>query len=235
MVKKCPEKTVTKITFIATLLRKSALPSIFTVLGLMSAVVSTSASAAKFGVKIVNESGQAVEGAAVCVGMPGNYTQFGSLLTDESGLAMLDVPLVPFVLTVSKSQLGAIKMNEPARGYNLIKQLTLMQGTFGPKCNVVGLVKSESSVRISDVQITDNTFATTLKLQVVGEPTEYRIGRSSSFTGAQWKRFDTSIPLSASLSEENEVYIQMRRYKGLNKSWIEARSDIVTVKLPTFE
>jgi hypothetical protein len=226
---------VTKITTILSLLRKSAVPSILAGLGVISAVTSTPASAAKFGVKIVNESGHVVEGAAVCIGMPGNYTQFGSLLTDESGLAMLEVPQVPFVLTVSKRQVGGFKINEPARGFNLIKQLTLKQGTSGLKCNVVGLIKSESSVRISNVQVTDNTYTRTLKPHVVGKPTEYRVSRTSSFKGAKWKRFDTSIPLSASLSEEGEVYIQMRRYTGVNKSWIEARSDIVNVKLPTFE
>jgi ribosomal protein L11 len=226
---------VTKITIILSLLRKSALPSILAGLGVISAVTSTSVSAAKFGVKIVNESGQAIEGAAVCIGMPGNYTQFGSLLTDESGLAMLEVPQVPFVLTVSKAQVGGFKKFEPARGFNLIKQLTLKEGTSGPKCTVVGSMKSQSSVRITNVQVTDDTYTRTLKPHVVGKPTEYRVSRKSSFEGAKWKRFDSSIPLSANLSEKGEVYIQMRRYAGLNKSWIEALSDVVNVKLPTFE
>lgn len=226
---------MTKIAITMSLLKTSTLPSILTVLGLITAVASMPANAAKFGVKIVNESGQAVEGAAVCVGMPGNYNQFGSLLTDKSGLAMLDVPKIPFVLTVSKNFVGSMKVGEPARGFNIIKELTLKQGTSAAKCNVVGLVKSESSVKISDVQVTDNIYTTTLKPQVVGEPTEYRISRTPSFEGAKWKRFETSIALSARLSEEDEVYIQMRRYAALNKSWIEAKSDVVNVKLPTFE
>lgn len=217
------------------LLKNSTLTSILAVLGLVASVASTPAYAAKFGVKIVNEAGQAVEGAAVCAGLPGNSTQFGSSLTDASGLAMLEVPSVPFVVKVSKHRVGAMKINEPARGFNLIKQITLKQNSVGTKCFVEGLETSQSSVRISNVEVTDNVFTTTLKPTVIGEPTQYRVSRSSTFNGAKWKRFETSIPLSASLSEEDEVYIQIRRYKSVNKSWIEARSDVVNVKLPAFE
>ena len=217
------------------LLKMRSLPSTVTALGLISVMVSTPATAVKFGVKIVNEAGQALEGTAVCIGMPGNYTQFGSLLTDKTGLAMVEVPKVPFVLTVSKSSMGAMRINEPARGFNLIKEVTLTKNAAGPKCNVEGLVKSESSVRISDVQVSDSTFTTTLNPRVEGQPTEYRVSRTPTFTGAKWTRFETSIPLSASLSEEDEVYIQVRRYVGSRDAWVEARSDVVNVKLPTFE
>jgi hypothetical protein len=226
---------VKKINTRTGLLKISALPSIVTVLGLVAAMTAVPASAAKFGVKIVNESGQAIAGAAVCMGMHGNYGQFGSMHTDESGLAMVEMPNVPFVLTVSKNQMGSLRTNEPGRGFNLIKQITLKQGNLAPKCMVDGFVKSESSVKISDIQITENTYATTLKPQVVGEPTQYRVSKSSSFSGAKWKRFESSIPLSASLSQEDEVYLQMRRYEGSKKSWIEARSDVINVKLPTFD
>lgn len=224
-----------KIKTMSSGLRSRALPSIVTALGLIAVVASTPATAAKFGVKIVNEAGQSLAGTAVCIGMHGNYTQFGSMLTDKSGLAMMEVPKVPFVLTVSKSGTGAIRINEPARGFNLIKEITLTKDASGPKCNVVDLEKSESSVKISDVHITESTYTTILNPRVVGEPTEYRVSRTPTFTGAKWKLFQTSIPLSASLSEEDEVYIQMRRYSGTRKGWIEARSDVVNVKLPTFE
>lgn len=215
--------------------RMRGLPSLIPALGLIAVVASTPAAAAKFGVKIVNEAGQSLAGIAVCIGMHGNYTQFGSMLTDKSGLAMVEVPKVPFVLTASKSGMGAIRINEPARGFNLIKEVTLTKDASEPTCNVVGLEKSESSVKISDVQVTESTFTTTLNPRVVGEPTEYRVSRTPTFTGAKWERFQTSIPLSASLSEEDEVYIQMRRYAGTRKGWIEVRSDVVNVKLPTFE
>lgn len=226
---------MTKMRKSISLPKKNVLTSMLVMLGLVAAVLSTPASAAKYGVKIVNESGQAVEGAAVCVGLAGNQVQFGSTLTDASGLAMLEVPAVPFMLTVSKSRMGSMELKEPARGYNLIKQVTLKQGTAGPKCHVVGLDRSESLVRISYVEVTDNAYSTTLTPTVIGEPTQYRVSRTDSFKDAQWKRFESSIPLSASLSEQDEVYIQMRRYKSVNKSWIEARSDAVSVKLPRFE
>ena len=213
----------------------NTLTSMLTVVGLISALASTPATAAKFGVKIVNESGQAVEGAAVCIGMPGSYRQFGSKLTDESGLAMLEVPRVPFVVTVSKDRVGGMAINEPARGFNLIKQVTLKEGSHGATCNVKGEDTVQSSVRISSVDVSDNPYATTLTPSVVGEPNQYRVSRTSSFSDAKWQRFETSIPLTTSLSAANEVFVQMRKYKSVNKGWIEARSEAVNVQLITFE
>jgi len=216
-------------------LKTTALPSILSALSLMALVASTPVSAAKYGVKVIDESGQALEGVAVCIGMHGNYGQFGSMVTDASGIAMLEVPNTPFVLTVSKKHIGSVRVNEPARGFNLVKEVTLGQGFTSAACNVEASKNSESSIRISDIQVNDSAFATTLQPQVEGSPTEYRVSKTNTFAGAKWQRFDTTIPLSANLSEEDEVFVQMRRFMGDKKSWIEARSDVVNVKLPTFE
>lgn len=213
----------------------SVLTSILATSGLILVAICTPVSAKTFGVKIVDESGQSMSNVSVCVGLPGNPTKYGSLLSDESGLALLDVPKLPFVLTVSKARFGSMQINEPARGFNLIKQLTLKQGPSNAVCNVADLTKSQSSVRISTVQVVDSAFTKTLQPNVVGAPTQYRVSRTPSFTGAKWQRFDTAIPLSAGLSEEASVYIQMRRYTSLDKSWIEARSEVVNVRLPTYE
>lgn len=226
---------MTKIAFITSQPGKGVLPSIIVALGLISVLVSTPVSAAKFGVKIIDDSGKAVSGAAVCASMPGSSAQFAALVTDKSGLAMLEVPHAPFQLTVYKSGVGVVTLDEPARGFNLVKRITLKPGTSRATCHVKDLATLESSVRIAIVEVIDDTYGLTLKPQVSGEPTEYRVSRSSSFSGVKWQRFDTSIPLSASLSAEDEVYVQMRRYMGVDKSWIEARSDILNVKLAAYE
>ena len=216
-------------------LSNGVLPSILTVIGLMAAVASAPAAAAKFGVKVVDQSGQAIEGVAVCAGLPGNYRQFGSMFTDASGLAILNVPEVPLLITLSKSRMGSMEIKEPARGFNLIKQITLTQDMSRTKCDVEGAQTSKSSIQISNVQVSDDPFAVTLRPTVTGNPTEYRVSRTDSFADVQWQRFQTSIPLSSNLSAQAEVYIQMRRYSGSKKSWIEARSEVVNVKLISFE
>ena len=66
---------------------------------------SAGAQAARFGVRVVDAFGEPVAGASVCVGLEGNYRQFGTAFTDADGLAdMLEVPNVPLVVTVSKTR-----------------------------------------------------------------------------------------------------------------------------------
>ena len=216
-------------------LRNGILPSLLTVLGLVTAVASTPASAAKFGIKVVDDAGQAIEGVAVCIGMPGDSRKYGSMQTDSNGLAMLEVPEVPLLVTLSKSRMASMELKEPARGFNLIKEIKLTQDMSRAKCNVEGMDANPSSIQISNVEVTDDAFATTLRPTVSGQATEYRVSRTDSFEGVQWQRFQTTIPLSSMLSAQSEVYIQMRRYAGNSKSWIEAKSDVVKVQLVSFE
>lgn len=208
---------------------------VFGSLTLFAAVATMSANAATFGVKVVNDRGQPIPGAAVCVGLPGNYKQFGALLTDQSGNAMLDVPNVPLVVTISKTRFSGMRVNEPARGYNLIKEMKLTEGTPGPRCNAGQKIADNSSIQIGSVEVMESAYSTTLTPSVAGEPTQYRVSRTPSFTGAKWQRFQTSIALTSSLSDEDEVYLQLRRYEGSSKAWIEARSAVVTVKLPAYQ
>ena len=208
---------------------------VFGTLSLLGTVVTLSANAATFGVKVVDDRGQPIPGAAVCVGLPGNYKQFGAQLTDESGLAMVDVPNVPLVVTISKTRFSAMRVNEPARGFNLLKEITLSEGNPGPRCNAGQTIADNSSIKIGAVEVTESAYSTTLTPSVEGEATQYRVSRTPSFTGAKWQRFQSSIALTASLSDEDEVYLQLRRYSGSSKAWIEARSAIVAVKLPAYQ
>lgn len=213
----------------------SARAVVLAALSFLGASASMSANAATFGVRVVDDRGQPVAGAAVCVGLPGNYKQFGALLTDASGNAMLDVPNVPLVVTISKSRFSGMRVSEPARGFNLIKEMTLSEGTPGPRCNAGQVVADSSSIQIGSVEVMESAYSTTLTPSVEGEATQYRVSRTPSFSGAKWQRFQTSIALNSSLSDEDEVYIQLRRYTGDGKAWIEARSAVVTVKLPAYQ
>jgi len=67
-----------------------------TVLALSS--LAMPAHAAKFGVRVVDENNQAVVGAAVCIGLQGNYKQFAATFTDGQGKVMVDVPNVPLLV-----------------------------------------------------------------------------------------------------------------------------------------
>ena len=215
--------------------KKSVLSLAITTVGLACALLASTSHAAKFGVKVIDDRGQAVAGAAVCFGLPGSYQQFGVLTTDASGLAMMDVPNVPLVVTITKTRFSSMRVNEPARGFNLIKEMTLSEGTPGPRCKTDNVVADNSMIKIANVDVMEGAFSTTLTPRVAGEPTQYRVSQTPSFSGAKWQRFESSIALTSNMASEEEIYLQMRRYTGTSQSWIEARSEVVTVKLPVFQ
>jgi len=198
-------------------------------------LLSTTANAGKFGVRVVNESGEPVVGASVCVGLPGNYKQFGALFTDSDGQAITEVPNIPLVVTVSKTRFSGTRISEPARGYNLIKQVTLSEGVPGPRCRAGSTMAAANppSIVIGDVDIDEGVYSTTLKPAVSGEPDHYRVSTSAEFADARWQPFDTTIALSSSLSDKPSVFLQMRRFAGNSTGWVEARSRVVMVQLPT--
>lgn len=210
-------------------------PLAFALMGFGALLTAQSATAAEFGVQVIDESGAPVLGASVCVGLPGNYKQFGAMFTDEDGQAIVEVPNVPIVVTVSKTRFSGIRINEPARRLNLIKQVTLAEGVPGPRCRAGSTLASESSIVIEKVDVLEGANVTSLRPVVTGQPSHYRVSRTPDVTNSRWQSFETDIALSEGLSGEQEVYLQMRRFEGSSKSWIEARSVIVTVNLPVYQ
>ena len=196
-------------------------------------LLSSTANAGKFGVRVVNDSGEPVAGASVCVGLPGNYKQFGAMFTNSDGQAITEVPNIPFVVTVSKTRFSGMRISEPARGFNLIKQVTLSE-VPGPRCRAGSTVADANppAIVIGDVNIDEGVYSTTLKPAVSGEPDHYRVSASAEFSDARWQRFDSTISLSSSLADEPSVFLQMRRFEGNSTGWVEARSRVVTVQLP---
>ncbi len=196
--------------------------------------LSGTGNAAQFGVRVVDEAGLPVAGASVCFGLPGSYRQFGAVFTDVDGQAEAEVPNIPFVVTVSKTRFSGVRISEPARGFNLMKQVTLAEGTPGPRCKAGSTLTDagQSSIRISNVTVSEDGQATILTPVATGEPTEYRVGSSEFLESERWRTLNGSIRVPGSMADLDEVYLQLRRFEGTASSWLEARSDAVAVYLP---
>ena len=190
--------------------------------------------AATFGVRVVDAAGQPVPGASVCVGLEGNYRQFGALFTDLDGQATVDVPNVPLVVTVSKTRFSGVRRNEPARGFDLIREVRLAEGVPGPRCKAGSTVAEpgHDPILIRDVDVVAGTGAPTVFARVTGAPTHYRIGSDRELADAAWRRFADAITVPGSLADEPSVFLQLRRYQGTPDAWLEARSAITEVELP---
>ena len=191
--------------------------------------------AATFGVRVVDDGGMPVAGAAVCVGLEGNYRQFGTGFTDLDGRMSVDVPNVPLVVTVSKTRFTGTRTNEPARGFNLVREVRLFEGVPGPRCRAGSSVAEpgHAPILIRDLDIDTLGGTPTMRARVTGEPTHYRIGSDTDLESVEWQRFAGTMPVPGSLADEPTVYLQLRRYAGTPSAWLEARSDVTTVELPT--
>jgi len=203
-------------------------------LGLVGA---SAADAAHFGVRVVDGGGQPVSGASVCIGLEGNYSQFGASFTDIDGNAgPVEVPNVPFVLTISKTRFAGLRLEQPGRDFDLVREVTLPSGAPGPRCKAgSSVVANPPAIDVRGVDVAAGSGPTTLTPNVSGEPSHYRVARDESFAGAPWRRFEQVIALPEGLAGEPAVYLQMRRYTGNAQAWLEARSNIVAVEIPSGE
>lgn len=203
---------------------------------LAAAAFAVPAHAAKFGVRVVDDNGVAIAGASVCIGLQGNYKQFAATFTDAQGQVMVDVPNVPLLVTVSKDRFTGMRTTEPARSFNLLKQVTLREGIPGPRCRAGSVLADEtpgvSTIVVTDIAIYEGDNATTLSPTVSGAPNQYRVSDSKEFDGAKWENFADQISLAGSLSDTGKVYLQLRKVRGNSKAWLEARSEVLTVRLP---
>lgn len=201
---------------------------------IVAPVTVPTAGAAAFGVRVVDARGEPVPGAAVCIGLEGNHRQFGAEFTDIDGRATVDVPDVPLVVTVSKTRFAGVRMAEPARGFDLIGQVRLVDGVPGPRCRADSTVAEPGHglVEIREVAVRTGGGLPTMTARATGRPTHYRVGPSSELGKAAWQRFADTIPVPGSLADASTVYLQLRRYAGTPRAWIEARSDVAAVRMP---
>jgi len=191
------------------------------------------ARAASFGVQVVDDTGRAVAGASVCIGLPGNYSQFGALFTDADGRAGTDVPNVPLVVTVSKTRFAAVRISEPARAFDLVKQVVLDAGAIpGPRCRAgSSLAQPGVGLGIDRVDVDRRGERIRLSASVSGAPTHYRLFASEDFPAGEWRPYEPIMTLPDTLSGASEVYLQLRRYEGGERGWLEALSAVRPVRL----
>lgn len=197
--------------------------------------MSGSLSAAQFGVRVVDNAGLPVSGASVCFGLPGSYRQFGAQFTDADGQATADLPNIPFVVTVSKTRFSGVRISEPARSFNLIKQVKMVEGQPGPRCkagSTLAQSSDSSSIKITQVEVLSSANGLALMPIVTGEASEYRVGPTPSFESSRWQSLGDTIRLPSQYVTKDEVYLQLRRYQDAGSGWLEARSMTVTVYLP---
>lgn len=208
---------------------------------LLSTLTATSfigtAHAREYGVRIVDNDGTPVAGASVCFGLPGNYSQFGAMFTDVDGQALVDIPDIPFVVTVSKTRFSGVRINQPAGGFNLIRQVTLTDSVPGPRCKAGSTLaeNDNSSVQVTNVDVIADNQATQLALEAAGFPTDYRVSVQPDMSDSTWQSLGENITLTNSQSERDLVYLQLRRYETNPGGWLEALSRPVTVYLPLSE
>ncbi|MCB1755699.1 MAG: hypothetical protein KDJ38_09265, partial [Gammaproteobacteria bacterium] len=156
-------------------------------------VMASQAEAAGFGVRVVDEFGKPLSGAAVCVGTEGKVDQFGRYVTSVDGDIMIeDLPQVPLSVTVSKQSYQGVQFFEPVRNWNLIKQVTLLLDGEGPTCSDTGMVLEENdrrSLTIGHLQVSGNSGNYTIDSEISGDPSHYRVSDRRDFKGATWKPY----------------------------------------------
>ncbi len=198
-----------------------------------STIATSQASAATYGVRVVDPSGKPVAGASVCVGLAGNYSQFGAEFTGADGIVQVEVPNVPLIVTVSKTRFAGMRIEEPARGFNLVKQVTLIDGMPGPRCRAGSTIAEGPGIPAIQIQNIDVNQGSPMLLTptVTGSPSHYRIDSDKNFSNAKWVPFDSTIRVAGALANEPALFLQMRQYKGNSKGWLEARSDVITITI----
>ncbi len=199
------------------------------------ALTGGTAQAEIFGVRVTNAEGKPLSGVAVCVGIQGNYKRYGTRFTDGSGTAVLDVPNVPLVVTVSKNRFTGTRMTEPARTFSLIKEVKLRDGVPGPRCKAESSMASLGNVPdllIREIDISGSSSSRSLRPLVDGRPSHYRVSGNSEFVDQEWQVWTDEIMLSQALSGEKELFLQLRNRSGSDDAWVESVSDVITIVMP---
>lgn len=190
------------------------------------------AHSASLGVRVVSETGEPLQGVAVCFGTHGNYKRFGTTFTAADGQAMVEVPNMPIIVTISKNRFMTARLEEPARGFNLVKDVKLTEGAPGRTCKAGSTLVERKAIMVDRVDVADGIYSVSLTPVITGEPTHYRVSKSASFANAGWKKYTPTIELTGGLADGGEVYLQFRRQLAVQGAVIETASDVVTVSVP---
>ena len=150
------------------------------------------------------------------------------------------------MVTVSKSRFTGVRLAEPARRFNLIKEVRLLDGVPGPRCRAGSALASSgsesvtmgsdsadaSSLQIRNVNVTDGVYSVALNPSLRGTPNQYRIGTSPRFDDARWKKYNNEITVTGNLLFTENLYLQMRRIVSSANGSISVDSNVYRVNMP---
>ncbi len=189
------------------------------------------AEAADFGVRVVDEFGQPLAGASVCLGTRAQMDQFGSYVTSPDGHVVLnEAPRVPLNVVVSKQDYQGVRFVEPIRNFNIVTEVTLLLDGEGPVCHSPELAQQEEEKRHLSIA---NLFASkkgpvyTIRSEIEGEPSHYRISTRKDFKDAKWLPYKKRIKFWG--QTDGNLFYQVKRFTGGKKGWLEARSHVASI------
>jgi hypothetical protein len=181
------------------------------------------------------QSGDAVSGAAVCLGTTARPDQFGAVRTDERGVVRFNELLPnPLLLTVSRlGYQGQKQLLEPIY-QNRVLVMKVASGGGGPHCDAPAgpVTKGAVSTALVIERVTVEADSTAgdsgnvlVSVSVSGQANQMRVSEQADFSGASWQNFRPSV--AHTLSEGKglkQIYVQVRRVAEVKGASIEVLS-----------
>lgn len=208
--------------------------TVFCLASLTALITMSRADAASFGVRVIDEQGQPLAGAAVCIGTAANPGQFGAFMTAADGSARIDnAPAVPLRITVSKEAFQGVHFEEPIRNWNLMTDVTLLRDGEGPVCDISGHADAQAAdserLKISYLNAFKSRAGYTIESDIQGAPTHYRVSHRKDFAGAKWQPYQKAVTYRG--AAKDALYFQVKRFSGNTGSWLEARSAVADIAI----
>lgn len=189
------------------------------------------AEAADFGVRVVDEYGQPIAGAAVCLGTAAQVDQFGTYVTSPDGHVLLnDAPRTALNIVVSKKDYQGVRFMEPLRSYNMVTEVTLLLDGEGPVCHSPELAQQEEEKRhlsIANLYASKNGSVYTIQSDIDGQPSHYRISTRKDFKDAKWLPYNKRVKFWG--QTDGDLFYQVKRFTGGKTGWLEARSHVASI------
>ncbi|HED18142.1 MAG TPA: hypothetical protein ENI74_01395 [Gammaproteobacteria bacterium] len=212
------------------------------VLGALLGVTSANAFSLSAGTRWIEvhvldkQTGNAVNGAAVCLGTTARPDQFGAMRSDKGGVVRFEnlsqLP-VAMLATVSKSGYqGRQQLLEP-QYQNRILVLKIVSGGGGPQCDApLARVENAAASGLIIRRITIQPDATAespdqvrVTVQVSAEANQIRISEQADFSGAPWQALAPAVAYSTSKGKGiKQIYVQVRRQAKTRGASIEVMS-----------
>ncbi len=178
-------------------------------------------------------TGEALSGAAVCLGTAAAGSQFGSLVTNERGVARFrSVPASPLQVTVSRPGYQAERRE---LGPLFEPRMLVLKLESGWRKEPVCAGLSASTEATGRLKITGLDAAALMpgavqvRTQVQGDAGQIRVSASPDFFGASWQPYETSV--NYPLGHARQLYVQVRRYTEIDGATLQSVSPVATVRV----